>query len=128
MPSTYFDPSSPSLQAVGGKTHYLGVVGPGAVFTGAPEGISFRQLSDGSSKTLMVVQVDDNHAVEWTKPQDYDAIVHATNPVGGIGSFHPGVFLAGFADGHSSAIRLDTAVEILNALMTRNGGEVVELP
>ncbi|QDT68879.1 hypothetical protein MalM25_18050 [Planctomycetes bacterium MalM25] len=128
MPLMYLDPSSPSLEEAAGKTHYLGVVGPDAVFTGGPEGIAFRQISDGTSKTLMLVQVDDDHAVEWTKPQDYDAVANAANPVGGIGSFHPGVFLAGFADGHSSAISIDTAVEVLNAFMTRNGREAIDSP
>lgn len=127
MPSTYFAPSS-SLDQAGGKTHYLGVAGSGAIFTGETRGVSLRQITDGTTKTLMVIQVDDDHAVEWTRPADYNVEVHRVNPFAGIGELHPNDFYAGYADGHVTGIPIDTAVELLNALMTRNGGERVELP
>ncbi|CAN0371858.1 unnamed protein product, partial [Ectocarpus sp. 4 AP-2014] len=104
MPQTYIDPSSPGLSVEDGKTHYLGVTGPDAVFVPGAQGRSFRTITDGTSRTLMSVQVDDNHAVEWTKPIDYRSDAHAENPIGGIGSLHPGIFLAGRADGSVFAV------------------------
>jgi len=128
MPAVYSDPSSPKLEPAGGKTHYLGVAGPNATLTGESEGREFREFIDGTSNTVTIVQVDDDHAVPWTKPADFNLSAHGANPVGGIGSLHPGVFVADFADGHSQSIPLDTDPETLRALMSIDGKEVVELP
>lgn len=127
MPETFFDPSS-QLVAVGGKTHYLAVTGPDCAFTGQERGRTFRQIRDGTANTLVFVQVDDNHAVEWTKPVDYDMKSHLENPIGGIGSLHPGVFLAAYADAHVSAIPTDTPSATLRAAMTAAGGESIAAP
>ncbi len=128
MPATFFDPSSPQLAEAGGKTHYLGVTGPNAIFTGRQAGTTFREITDGTANTVALLQVDDQHAVEWTKPADYEVRQHANNPVAGIGSLHPGVFLASTTDGRTQPIELTIDPTWLAALFTRNGGEVVELP
>ncbi|MEQ8846728.1 DUF1559 domain-containing protein [Botrimarina sp.] len=127
MPETLIDPSS-GLDITEGKTHYLAVAGSDTLFPPGENGLQFRSMTDGTAKTLAVVQVDDEHAVEWTKPADYDVAAHAADPVAGIGSLHPGVFLGGYADGHVSAIPLDIDPATLKALFTRNGGEQVEAP
>lgn len=128
MPELFLDPSSPSLVRAGGKTHYLGVFGADCFFDGGLKGISFRQLIDGTSRTMAAVQVDDAHAVEWTKPSDYRVEEQTEDPLSGIGSLHPGVFLAIFADGHVQPVPISTEPSVLKALFTRNGREVVELP
>ena len=127
MPAEFLDPTS-TLAVGDGKTHYLAVVGPDAVFTGRRRGRPLMDVADGVANTLAVVQVDDTHAVDWTRPADYDVVAHTANPVGGIGRLHPELFLGGFADGSVRAIALDTAAETLRALMTVAGGEPVDAP
>ncbi|TWT88378.1 hypothetical protein Mal64_18580 [Pseudobythopirellula maris] len=127
MPGVYCDPSGKFAKS-DGKSHFLGVAGPQAFFDGGPKGRTFASLTDGSAKTLALVQVDDDHAVEWTKPADYDAAAHHANPVAGIGELHPDVFLAGFGDGHARAVPLDIAPQTLRAMLTVNGRERFEFP
>ncbi len=38
-----------------------------------PLGVSLREVVDGTSNTVMLVEVDDSDAVPWTKPVDYPA-------------------------------------------------------
>lgn len=131
MPELFFDPSSPApdLDPSSGKTHYLGVVGTDAAFSGDADGRPFRRFIDGTAKTMLIVQVDDRHAVEWTKPAEFDFAKHRENPFAGIGAIHPGVFLAAFADGHVQAIATDIDPDLLRKTMTVNGREPIgDLP
>lgn len=127
MPETYLDPSS-GLVAAGGKTHYLAVSGPGTAFSGEPKGKNFAAFKDGTSRSAMAVQVNDAHAVEWTKPVDYDTAANAANPTAGIGELHPGAFLTGFADGHVVATPLAITPEEFAAGASIAGGETTEWP
>jgi hypothetical protein len=127
MPETYLDPSS-GLVTAGGKTHYLAVSGPGTAFSGESKGKNFADFRDGTSRSLMAVQVDDAHAVEWTKPVDYDTAANAANPTAGIGELHPGVFLTGFADGHVVATPMTITPEEFAAGASIAGGETTEWP
>jgi hypothetical protein len=127
MPETYIDPSS-GLVAAGGKTHYLAVSGPGTAFSGESKGKNFADFKDGTSRSVMAVQVDDAHAVEWTKPADYDVAANAANPTVGIGALHPNVFLTGFADGHIVATPLSITPEEFAAGASIAGGETTEWP
>ncbi|MEO1496528.1 MAG: DUF1559 domain-containing protein [Planctomycetota bacterium] len=137
MPEFFLDPSG-QLVAASGKTHYLGVVGEDAFFAADLQPRRFATLRDGTATTIAIVQVDDENAVEWTKPADYRADKLNDNPFGAqppagnpferIGSLHPGVFLTGWADGHAAAVRTDTDPETFRAYLTVNGGERVEAP
>ncbi len=73
MPATYRGPQS---QAEPGHTVYLGVMGQNAAFGNpqqagrgsAASGGRFATIVDGSSNTVMAVEVSDELAVPWTKP------------------------------------------------------------
>jgi hypothetical protein len=124
MPAVY---RSPAQKAGAGKTTYLaprGATGPkgGEVKYGVL-GVPIKEVTDGTSNTIMVVEMNDEAAVEWTKPGDLD--VDPKQPLKGlIGHYEQG-FLAAFADGSVRFIRGTVKAETLNALFTRNGGEVV---
>lgn len=120
MPKLFHDPSSP-MDPTAGKTHYVAPVGKEFIFDGTPVGKKFEQITDGSSLTVMAVQVDDAHAVIWTKPEDLR--VADNNPLSGLGGLHPSIFLAGFADGHVRAIEMNIDPTTFRAMLTSAGGE-----
>lgn len=127
MPDLFVDPSH-ELEPADGKTHYLGVAGPRAYFSGEQVGRKLSQITDGLTRTLMILQTDDTNAVEWTKPVDYDAAANAANPYAKIGSRHPGVFLGAYGDASVSSIPLDTDPGVLRLLMTIDDGQFVDRP
>lgn len=114
---------SPSGKAGEGKTNYLAVRGPQAAFVGKT-GLKVFDFKDGMSNTIMVVEADDEKAVEWTKPDDLD--VSEKDPLAGLGGIHPEGFLAANADGSVHVIPYATAAKKVWAMFTRNGGETVD--
>ena len=120
MPAVYKSPSSPGLI---NKTRYLAPVGPSSIL-GEKTKISFRDIPDGSSNTVLVVEAGEDKAVAWTKPEDltYDP----KNPVASlseIGDF----FAILLADGsvHQLKATIDAA-SLLN-LFQRNDGNVINI-
>ena len=109
-----------------GRTNYLLPVGNGALFD-ADKPTEFKDIKDGTSNTIMVVTVDDQHAVIWTKPDDW--AFDPKDPAKGLGRFFDGGFNATFCDGSARwfAWPQDPKdVARLRALFTRAGGEVIE--
>jgi hypothetical protein len=93
MPSCYRMPMSKSEQ---GRTNYLLPVGNGAVFE-ADKPTEFKDIVDGTSNTIMIVEVDDQHASIWTKPEDLP--FDPKDPTRGLGRFFDGGFNASICDG-----------------------------
>jgi hypothetical protein len=123
MPALYLDPAS-GLVATDGKTHYLGVAGKDRLFNGTAEGRQIRTITDGTSNTVAVVQVDDAKAVTWTKPEDWE--MDDQNPMAGLGSLHAGgVFIAGWCDGSVRVINTAIDLTAFKALLTVAGEEAV---
>jgi type II secretory pathway pseudopilin PulG len=126
MPVQYIDPSS-RLNPAEGRTHYLGVKGTGMAFTGTENGTALKAITDGTSNTLVVVQVNDDRAAPWTKPDDWE--MDSQNPLAGLsGSMHPGIFIAGYADGSVRNISEGIDPTVFKALLTIGGGEKIDLP
>lgn len=123
MPDIYQSAKSP-LQQTDGKTLYMAPIGENYVMDGTENSVGLRQLTDGTSKTIVLVEADPGKAVIWTKPDDLK--VDPDNPVAGLGSLYAGgIFQAAFADGHARGISKDINPETLKALFTRNGREVI---
>ena len=124
MPAIYFDPSSP-LEINKGRTHFLGVEGVDMLFDGSDEPRSIREIRDGTSRTMAVVQVSDDGAAIWTKPDDWQW--DSDNPTQVLGGLHPGIFLAGFCDGSVRAVAMDIDPSVLKASLTIAGEEDVAI-
>jgi hypothetical protein len=82
-----------------------------------------RQITDGTSNTIMVVESPADAAVPWTKPTDLR--VDMVNLVGSICGWTRDGFNALLADGSVRYIASTVDGDVLKALLTRNGGEVV---
>jgi hypothetical protein len=124
MPSVYADPDHKLKEITkAGTTTYQVPVAPGTIFHGN-EGITYRDVTDGTSKTVLIVEVEPSRAVEWTKPQDWE--VDMQNPLEGVAREDRKVFTAGFADGHVEAIPVNVDSQTLRSILTRSGKEVLD--
>lgn len=102
-------------------TNYQLVVDDRALIYGS-EYRRFSEVTDGLSNTLMFVETLESDAVPWMKPQDIpmDRFLNA-----GRRSNHTGGFNAAFGDGSVQFLSEQLTQEILEGLVTRNGGESV---
>jgi biopolymer transport protein ExbD len=102
-------------------TTFLAVVGEGTAYEGR-EGLTFKDIRDGTSSTAYVVDAGRERAVPWTKPEDLPFDVE--DPVRALGPSDFGnEFLVVTADGAVKAISYDIAPESLRALFTRAAGD-----
>ena len=126
MPSIYADANS-VLRKINaqGKTTFVVPSGEGTVFAG-PEEVSFKEIADGTSNTIMLVEVVPERAVIWTKPADW--AVDLDHPWRGVRRHDRDWFTTGFCDGSVRILSSSLSAEKLRALLTRDGGEVIEYP
>jgi hypothetical protein len=123
IPAAYFNPR---LGDLGGKTVYLVPTGKETIFSD-DKGTKLRQITDGTSKTILVVEVDARHAVPWSKPEDL--AVDEEKPAAGLARMPGnGAILAAFADGSVHMLPGDIDPVTLWAFFTSAGGEVVAGP
>jgi hypothetical protein len=122
MPAVFADPGHPKLTEEG-KTTYLVPVGPGTVFD-ATEPLTVGDISDGTDKTIMLVDVAPDRGVEWTRPADWD--VDMERPLDGLKQPGRTDFVVALCDGSVRPISLNIDPTVLRALLTRAGGETVE--
>src|SRR5262249_48711231 len=112
----------PSMKrALAGKTTYLAPVGVAMVFTGGKQGTPIKEITDGTSNTIFIVDANDDHAVVWTKPDDLH--VDPKNSTAGLFGHHAGGCNVAFADASVRFVPDDCEPAKMYALFTRNGGE-----
>jgi hypothetical protein len=122
MPSLYACPSANEALAKEGKTTYLTLRGPATIFPGA-EGVKIQDITDGATNTILVVDVSDDAAVAWTKPEDY--AVTPEFKTQGLFGHHSGGTQFLFGDGAVRFLRGTLPPRTWKVLSTRNGREVI---
>jgi hypothetical protein len=127
IPPPFISPDSPAL-AKQGKTRCVAPCGKGTMFDGngktegtTPLGTTFRQIRDGESNTLMVVEAAPDAAVIWVKPDDL--VIDFKNPLKNLQGNQNRVFHVLLEDGSVRAISETINADTLKALFTKDGGE-----
>lgn len=120
LPKVYCSPDTADPQS--GRTRYVAVVGEHCVFP-PDRAIKMKEISDGTSHTILVVEADPDHSVIWTKPDDLE--VDLDNPARGLTVANQ-TFKAVFADGHVESLEGSIDPKTLRAMFTRDGGEAIK--
>ena len=120
MPAAYRNPDHAGMPP--GHTRYLAVVGEHCAFP-LDHAIKLKEISDGTSNTILVVEADPDHSVIWTKPDDFE--VDLENPARGLASGSQ-LFNTAFADSHVETLEGSMKPQTLRAMFTRDGNEVID--
>ncbi|HEV3118641.1 MAG TPA: DUF1559 domain-containing protein, partial [Gemmataceae bacterium] len=107
-----------------GKTRILAPVGAAMMFTGTNRPVQIKEVTDGTSNTIMVLEALPGQAVIWTKPDDLQ--IDPREPAKGLLDERSTGFNAAFADGSVHFIPATIDAKTLFALFTRNGGEIID--
>jgi hypothetical protein len=84
------------------------------------KGVEFRDIRDGTSKTILIVEADRDRAVSWMKPADL--AFDPKNPKAGVGGFRSQGFLAAVADGSVRFISNEISDDVMRQLVLANDG------
>jgi hypothetical protein len=117
--AAYRDPSAESKP---GETTYLIPASKGTF--GGQTPLRFQDIRDGTSNTLMIVNVAPERAVIWTKPDDLT--VTQENPFAGIITATRKKFEAAFCDGSVRVISDATDPKTLWLLFQANDGTPID--
>ena len=118
MPAVFANPNLPSKT----QTVYLGLTGKNCLMQPG-EGVSAREIIDGTTKTLMLVEANPLHLTNWTQPRDLK--FNPEEPLEGLIGLRPGGFLVTICDGSVRYIPETIAPQTLRAMSTFNGREVI---
>ena len=119
MPSAF---RSPTFSSAPGKTRFVALVGDRTLFPGNKK-LSLRNVTDGTSNTLMFVRAAPSAAVVWTKPDDLKVDPQTLKRSLMSQARH---ILVAFCDGSVRRLPVDLPDATLAALITRDGGEVID--
>lgn len=125
MPEVFTDPD-PAVRAVigdKGRTTFVVPTGEDLIF-GKKEGMKFKELTDGTSNTILTVEVVPERAVVWTKPADWE--VDLADALKGVKRDDREGFVAGWCDGSVRYLSNEIDPAVLKKLLTPAGGEVIE--
>ena len=119
MPAVF---DSPTVETPAGHTVYLAPFGAGIAFEGR-SGVPFKEFTDGTSNTILVVEATAEQAVPWTKPADL--AIDPQQPLAGLKQGRES-FAVLLADGSAFQLSSKNDPKVLLKMLTRAGGEILQ--
>ena len=107
-----------------GHTLFQRPMGNGAFDPGDGSSRKYSSIRDGSSNTIMILEVDVSESIPWTQPDDYH--FDPANPMRGLGNTKAAGILAGFADGSVTTIAPSLDPETFKNIIMANDGNVID--
>ncbi len=104
-------------------TQYLGIRGPGCLFEPNDQ-IRIGAITDGTSNTIMIVEA--KKGAVWSKPEDFDFNDTKLININVLGGVFPGGVHTVFCDGSVRFLSDKTSPDLLKALFTRAGSEIID--
>jgi hypothetical protein len=104
------------------KTNYLAPIASFTAFQGK-RGMGIRKIEDGLENTVVVVEVDDDSAVPWTKPHDLDFNLYRLDA--NVGNLRQDGFFVVWGTGEVTRIRPDATDAELRSVFTIDAGEPI---
>jgi len=105
-----------------GKTTYRVPNGEHGFLNGS-ERVRLRDITDGTSNTIMIVDASHENAVIWTKPGSFE--IDPKEPRAGLDGDHEKLFYAAFGDGSVHRLPLGIASKTLTWLFDSDDGNPI---
>ncbi len=124
----------PRLKLEDGKTAYVvpagedsGMIDPekSADEVDMPTGVSLEQFTDGTSRTILVLEANEDHAVTWTKPEDYNW-QDQMNILDGLKGVWPNGINMAFADASVHFMKTENLADKIKLLLQKSDGQHVD--
>ncbi|MEM7559055.1 MAG: DUF1559 domain-containing protein [Planctomycetota bacterium] len=113
----------PSANAPSGSTTYVVVDDSTSIFDGSNT-TAMEQIEDGTSNTLLVIEVDQSHAVPWMCPEDFDLPTFLDTE---FRTGHSGGGNCALADGSIHVLDTSLGEDSKHAMVTKAAGDEFEL-
>jgi len=102
------------------KTNYLLPIAGNTAFV-TNRSLQPLDIEDGLEHTVFLVEADDELAVPWTQPQDYNFA--RDKPAQGLGKLRNGQIFLAWGNGVTGAVPAGSPVNALQAMFTADAGE-----
>ncbi|HAN98773.1 MAG TPA: hypothetical protein DCQ98_15650 [Planctomycetaceae bacterium] len=116
---------APGVDLEPGMTPYVVIRQQGALYDEDGVGVRLAAITDGTSNTIMAVEANGISVVPWTRPDDLVPDMELLSQLAGL---RGDGFLVVMADGAVRWIDAGTDMSMIEAMITRAGGEVVNFP
>lgn len=113
---------NPNQETSSTNTAYFALINKVTIF-GNKEGTKFRNVTDGLSNTILVVEA--KREIPWTKPEDILYDPDPSKELPKLGGYHTGGYHTALADGAVRFLSEKIDTTVLRALFTIAGGEVI---